>query len=131
MVQTGVQVFHAPAAASAGSASQAEPEYTYRRPVSSRTARCHLGAEAGSLENDATVSTPPGTVEYRRLLLSTVAEPPADAGTVMRANSTASDGRAGALALALPSLAKSAGVRLWEVRPLDESLEALFRELVR
>jgi ABC-2 type transport system ATP-binding protein len=39
--------------------------------------------------------------------------------------------RAGDLALALPSLAKDAGVRLWEVRPLDESLEALFRELVR
>jgi ABC-2 type transport system ATP-binding protein len=39
--------------------------------------------------------------------------------------------RAGDLAMALPSLAKGAGVRLWEVRPLDESLEALFRELVR
>ena len=39
--------------------------------------------------------------------------------------------RAGDLALALPGLARSAGVRLWEVRPLDESLEALFRELVR
>ncbi|HVW32743.1 MAG TPA: ABC transporter ATP-binding protein, partial [Acidimicrobiia bacterium] len=39
--------------------------------------------------------------------------------------------RAGDLALALPALARDAGVRLWEVRPLDESLEALFRELVR
>jgi ABC-2 type transport system ATP-binding protein len=39
--------------------------------------------------------------------------------------------RAGDLALALPTLARGAGVRLWEVRPLDESLEALFRELVR
>ena len=39
--------------------------------------------------------------------------------------------RAGDLALALPALARTAGVRLWEVRPLDESLEALFRELVR
>jgi ABC-2 type transport system ATP-binding protein len=39
--------------------------------------------------------------------------------------------RAGDLALALPGLARQAGVRLWEVRPLDESLEALFRELVR
>ena len=37
----------------------------------------------------------------------------------------------GDLALALPTLARSTGVRLWEVRPLDESLEALFRELVR
>ena len=39
--------------------------------------------------------------------------------------------RAGDLALALPGLARGAGVRLLEVRPLDESLEALFRELVR
>ncbi|MGH9010740.1 MAG: ABC transporter ATP-binding protein, partial [Acidimicrobiia bacterium] len=39
--------------------------------------------------------------------------------------------RAGDLALALPGLARTAGVRLWEVRPLDESLEALFRELIR
>ena len=39
--------------------------------------------------------------------------------------------RAGELAVALPRLAKEAGTRLLEVRPLDESLEALFRELVR
>ena len=44
---------------------------------------------------------------------------------------TVATSRAGDLAQALPSLARSAGVRLWEVRPLDESLEALFRELVR
>jgi len=44
---------------------------------------------------------------------------------------TVATSRAGDLALALPSLAKGAGVRLWEVRPLDESLEALFRDLVR
>ena len=44
---------------------------------------------------------------------------------------TVATSRAGDLALALPALARSAGVRLWEVRPLDESLEALFRELVR
>ena len=35
------------------------------------------------------------------------------------------------IGLALPVMARTAGVRLWEVRPLDESLEALFRELVR
>jgi ABC-2 type transport system ATP-binding protein len=35
------------------------------------------------------------------------------------------------LAVALPRLAKSAAVRLLEVRPLDDSLESLFRELVR
>ena len=44
---------------------------------------------------------------------------------------TVATSRAGDLAAALPALARGAGVRLWEVRPLDESLEALFRDLVR
>jgi ABC-2 type transport system ATP-binding protein len=44
---------------------------------------------------------------------------------------TVATGRARDLALALPRLARDAGVRLREVRPLDESLESLFRELVR
>jgi ABC-2 type transport system ATP-binding protein len=35
------------------------------------------------------------------------------------------------LAVALPRLARDAAVRLIEVRPLDDSLESLFRELVR
>ena len=35
------------------------------------------------------------------------------------------------LALALPAAARDADVRLHEVRPLDDSLESLFRELVR
>ena len=35
------------------------------------------------------------------------------------------------LAIALPQLAKSSAIRLIEVRPLDDSLESLFRELVR
>jgi len=35
------------------------------------------------------------------------------------------------LAIALPQLAKSSSIRLVEVRPLDDSLESLFRELVR
>jgi ABC-2 type transport system ATP-binding protein len=35
------------------------------------------------------------------------------------------------LAVALPRLARDAAVRLVEVRPLDDSLESLFRELVR
>jgi ABC-2 type transport system ATP-binding protein len=39
--------------------------------------------------------------------------------------------RAGELAVALPRLARDAGARLNEVRPLDDSLESLFRELVR
>lgn len=36
-----------------------------------------------------------------------------------------------ALAVALPRLALDVGVRLLEVRALDDSLESLFRELVR
>ena len=44
---------------------------------------------------------------------------------------TVATSRAGELALALPRLAQGAGSRLREVRPLDESLEALFRELLR
>ena len=39
--------------------------------------------------------------------------------------------RAGDLAVALAPVARSLGVRLLEVRPLDDSLESLFRELVR
>jgi ABC-2 type transport system ATP-binding protein len=39
--------------------------------------------------------------------------------------------KAGDLAVALPQLARGADCRLLEVRPLDESLESLFRELVR
>ena len=35
------------------------------------------------------------------------------------------------LALALPRLARESAIRLLEVRPLDDSLESLFRELVR
>ena len=38
--------------------------------------------------------------------------------------------RAGDLALALPRAARDLGVHLTEVRPLDDSLESLFRELV-
>jgi ABC-2 type transport system ATP-binding protein len=44
---------------------------------------------------------------------------------------TVATGRARDLAVALPRLARDGGIRLLEVRPLDESLEALFRELVR
>jgi ABC-2 type transport system ATP-binding protein len=39
--------------------------------------------------------------------------------------------RAGDLALAVAPVARGLGVRLREVRPLDDSLESLFRELVR
>jgi ABC-2 type transport system ATP-binding protein len=39
--------------------------------------------------------------------------------------------RAGELAQVLPIVAQKAGVRLREVRPLDDSLESVFRELLR
>jgi ABC-2 type transport system ATP-binding protein len=39
--------------------------------------------------------------------------------------------RAKELAVLLPRAARDLGVHLSEVRPLDDSLEALFRELVR
>ncbi|MGH9276565.1 MAG: ABC transporter ATP-binding protein [Acidimicrobiales bacterium] len=39
--------------------------------------------------------------------------------------------RAGDLALLLPRVARDVGARLREVRPLDESLESIFRDLVR
>ena len=39
--------------------------------------------------------------------------------------------RAGDLAVAVAPVARDLGVRLREVRPLDDSLESLFRELVR
>jgi ABC-2 type transport system ATP-binding protein len=42
-----------------------------------------------------------------------------------------STSRAAELALALPAVARDVSVRLREVRPLDDSLESLFRELVR
>ncbi len=44
---------------------------------------------------------------------------------------TVGTGRARELAVALPRLARSVEARLLEVRPLDDSLESLFRELVR
>ena len=39
--------------------------------------------------------------------------------------------RAGELAGVLPGVARDAGARLHEVRPLDDSLESVFRELLR
>jgi hypothetical protein len=43
---------------------------------------------------------------------------------------TIASSRARDLALALPATARDVGARLLEVRPLDDSLESLFRELV-
>ncbi|MGH9223603.1 MAG: ABC transporter ATP-binding protein [Acidimicrobiales bacterium] len=44
---------------------------------------------------------------------------------------TVATSRAGELAVILPRVAKAVGSRLREVRPLDESLESIFRDLVR
>jgi ABC-2 type transport system ATP-binding protein len=44
---------------------------------------------------------------------------------------TVATSRAGELALALPRVAHDVGARLREVRPLDESLDSIFRDLVR
>ncbi len=57
--------------------------------------------------------------------------------SVAGVRSTDSDGvviqtvQARELALALPRVARDMSIRLLEVRPLDDSLESLFRELVR
>jgi ABC-2 type transport system ATP-binding protein len=57
---------------------------------------------------------------------------PAVAGVTVAPNGIViSTNRARDLAVSLPQLARQLSVRLLEVRPLDDSLESLFRELVR
>jgi ABC-2 type transport system ATP-binding protein len=51
--------------------------------------------------------------------------------TVDGATLVVSSQRAGELAEALPQAAREVGARLHEVRPLDDSLESVFRELLR
>jgi len=51
--------------------------------------------------------------------------------TVDGATLTVTSERAGELAAVLPAVARDAGARLHEVRPLDDSLESVFRELLR
>jgi ABC-2 type transport system ATP-binding protein len=51
--------------------------------------------------------------------------------TVDGASVVVSSQRAGELAELLPRVAREAGARLLEVRPLDDSLESVFRELLR
>jgi hypothetical protein len=54
------------------------------------------------------------------------------AGVSVQADSAViATNRARDVAVALPQVARELGVRLHEVRPLDDSLESLFRELVR
>jgi ABC-2 type transport system ATP-binding protein len=51
--------------------------------------------------------------------------------TVEGPNVTITSERAGELAAVLPGVARDVGARLLEVRPLDDSLESVFRELLR
>jgi ABC-2 type transport system ATP-binding protein len=54
-----------------------------------------------------------------------------DGVTVDGASIVVSSTRAGDVAVALPAVARRLDARLEEVRPLDDSLESMFRELVR
>jgi ABC-2 type transport system ATP-binding protein len=51
--------------------------------------------------------------------------------TVRDGEAVIATNRARDVAVALPRIARDMGIRLTEVRPLDDSLESLFRELVR
>lgn len=71
------------------------------------------------------------TDEPRRLAADLMAVDAVSGVTVDGTSIVVSSPRAGELALALPAVAQKAGVRLREVRPLDDSLESVFRELLR
>ncbi len=70
--------------------------------------------------------------ERARTLAAALLEVDAVAGVSLDGDGiVVSTSRAGELALALPPLARRVGARLREVRPIDDSLESMFRELVR
>ncbi len=69
--------------------------------------------------------------EPRRLAASLVALDVVGGISIDGDDLVISSTRARDLAVALPRTARSLGVRITEVRPLDDSLESLFRELVR
>jgi ABC-2 type transport system ATP-binding protein len=72
------------------------------------------------------VRTPTPRVLAAALLdLDAVSSISIDASSLVVASNRARD-----VAIALPQLARSLGARLEEVRPLDDSLESMFRELV-
>ncbi|WP_162942037.1 ABC transporter ATP-binding protein [Desertimonas flava] len=72
-----------------------------------------------------------------RLLATGLVTLPAVGGVTFRAGSDGSPtlvvetARGRELATALPRLARDSAIRIHEVRPLDDSLESLFRELIR
>ncbi len=69
--------------------------------------------------------------DWRALAAELVRQPWVTSVAVEGDGVVVSTTRAGDLALAVPALASRLGVRLREVRPLDDSLDSLFRELVR
>jgi ABC-2 type transport system ATP-binding protein len=71
------------------------------------------------------------TPEARRLAAGLVAHDVVRAVNVDGANLVVSSERAGELAEVLPRTAREVGARLHEVRPMDDSLESVFRELLR
>ncbi len=71
------------------------------------------------------------TTEARRLAGELLASEAVQGVTVDGDTLVVSSAHAGELAALLPLVARDAGVRLREVRPLDDSLESVFRELLR
>ena len=67
----------------------------------------------------------------RRLAAALVALEPVTAVDLSDLGLTVATSNAGALALALPGVVRRNGLRLSEVRPMDESLESVFAELTR
>ncbi|HMG41090.1 MAG TPA: ABC transporter ATP-binding protein [Acidimicrobiales bacterium] len=71
------------------------------------------------------------TPDPRRLAADLLALESVQGVTIDGAGLVVTSPRAGDLAEALPVVARKAGARLREVRPLDDSLESVFRELLR
>jgi ABC-2 type transport system ATP-binding protein len=71
------------------------------------------------------------TPAARRLATALIEQDVVRGVTVDGTTVTVTTERAGELAAVLAGVARDAGVRLHEVRPLDDSLESVFRELLR
>jgi ABC-2 type transport system ATP-binding protein len=71
------------------------------------------------------------TSDDRRLAAALLADPSVNGAELAEGGLMLRAGDRGAFALALPRVAREAGVRLYEVRPTDESLESVFSYLVK
>jgi ABC-2 type transport system ATP-binding protein len=71
------------------------------------------------------------TSDDRRLASALLAEPSVQGAELAEGTLMLRAGDRGSFALALPRVARDAGVRLYEVRPTDESLESVFSYLVK